>query len=221
MKTLVSAALTATLLASSLYAQESRVEVGVVGGYTFSDGVSISPVSIGDEIFNEVFADSGFSYGVSFDIYLTENVQVGFLWDQQRSSFSGKGTVRREFANMNVNNYHAIFTYNWGSEDAEVRPYIFGGLGATNYAPGEVKGRDIMSSTRFSSTWGGGLKVFPSSNAGVKLGVRWTPTYIKSDPSGIWCSPYWGPYFPGGCWVLEDPDYANQFELFGGFQLRF
>jgi hypothetical protein len=34
-------------------------------------------------------------------------------------------------------------------------------------------------------------------------------------------SPYWTPYYPGGCVVMPDPDYSNQFELSGGIILRF
>lgn len=46
-------------------------------------------------------------------------------------------------------------------------------------------GNVIDSSTRFSTTWGGGVKVYPGRNVGLKLTARWTPTYIKSDPGGI------------------------------------
>ena len=77
--------------------------------------------------------------------------------------------------------------------------------------------RDIESTTKFSTTWGGGVKAYPSPNVGIKVMGRWTPTYIKSDPGGIWCSPYW----PWGCYVLEETDYSNQFELSGGVSFRF
>ena len=56
---------------------------------------------------------------------------------------------------------------------------------------------------------------------GVTLTARWTPTYIKSDPEGLYCSPYWGPYYGGGCVALSDPDYSNQFELSAGIGVRF
>ena len=210
-----------TLLVHSAYAQDKRVEVGVFGGYTFSEGVSVGPVAIQGDVFDQVDAKSGFSYGVSFDVFVTENVEVGFQWAQQDSGFVANGTTRREFAEMKIDHYHGIFTYNWGEENGVVRPYIFGGLGATSYSPGDVEGIEIESSSRFSTTWGAGVKAYPGDNVGVKFGVRWTPTYIKSDPAGVWCSPYWSPYFPGGCWVLEETDYANQLELFGGITLRF
>ena len=118
---------------------------------------------------------------------------------------------------MKVNNYHGIFTYNFGYEDSMTRPFIFGGLGATNWTPGDVEGLSIESATKFSTTWGGGVKVYPIQNVGVQVMGRWTPTYVKSDPGGLWCSPYWG----WGCYVLSEPDYSNQLELSGGVTFRF
>jgi hypothetical protein len=50
---------------------------------------------------------------------------------------------------------------------------------------------------------------------GVRFGVQWTPTYIKTDSEGWWCDPYWG------CYVVADAQYSNQFELSGGITLRF
>jgi opacity protein-like surface antigen len=98
-----------------------------------------------------------------------------------------------------------------------VRPYIFGGVGATQYSPGDVMGVGIDGNTKFSSTWGGGVKFFASEHFGINLMARWTPTYIKSDPGGIWCNPYW----PGGCWQLSEPDYSNQLQFAGGVTFRF
>ena len=75
----------------------------------------------------------------------------------------------------------------------------------------------IESSTRFSTTWGGGVKAYVSDNVGFNFTARWVPTYISSDPAGIWCSPYW----PGACWVLSEANYSNQFDLSGGVNFRF
>ena len=39
--------------------------------------------------------------------------------------------------------------------------------------------------------------MFPSPKVGIRLETRWTPTYIKTDPEGYWCDPYWGCYTVG------------------------
>lgn len=120
---------------------------------------------------------------------------------------------------MNVDNYHGVLVYNFGESDAQVRPFVFGGVGATRYgklafATG-TQDREIGGETQFSTTWGAGLKLYPGKSVGIRLQGRWTPTYIKSDAAGWWCDPYWG------CYVLSDAQYSKQLELTGGITLRF
>ena len=198
-------------------AQEKRVEINPFFGYTLSDGVTVDPFVVGGQVFDSINPTSGISFGFQAGIFLTENAEVGFLWSRQDSTLEAKNGRSEEFTDMNVDNYHAMFTYNWGEEDAMTRPFLFGGLGATTFAPSDIAGFSIDSETKFSGTWGGGVKVYPNPRVGFTAMARWTPNYIKSDPAGVWCSPYWG----YGCYVLGDPQYANQFELSGGLSLRF
>ena len=104
---------------------------------------------------------------------------------------------------------------NFGESDATVRPYILGGLGATQYGSLQTPSGDIGGETQFSTTWAAGLKMFPSPKFGIRLETRWTPTYIKSDPEGYWCDPYWG------CYLVGEAEYSNQFEISGGIIIRF
>jgi hypothetical protein len=194
--------------------QAQRVEINPFFGYTASDGVTVDPILIDGEIYDAVNVKSGISYGFLFGVYATENVEVGFLWSRQDSTLEGEGTTTREFSSMPVSNYHGIVAYNFGDSGAAARPFIFGGLGATTYSPDDVNGQSIDSNSQFSSTWGAGIKVYGGGNVGVSVMGRWTPTYIKSDPGGIWCGYY-------GCYVLEDTQYANQFEISGGVSFRF
>ena len=73
----------------------------------------------------------------------------------------------------------------------------------------------IGSVSKFSSTWGAGVKYYPASTIGFKGQVRWTPTYIKSDAGGTFCDPFYG------CWVIANPDYQNSLEFSAGVTLRF
>lgn len=205
-------------VATAVSAQDYKVEVGGWLGYTFSEGVPVRDIEIDGDTFNEVNPTSGPSYGFSFGVFFTESMEVEFAYDQQRSSLEGKGRgVRRDFADMNVNNYHVNFVYNFGDDFDTLRPFIFGGLGATQFSPSDVMGSAIESTTKFSSNWGGGVKAYPGRNVGFKATVRWVPTYIKSEPGGIWCSPYW----PFGCYQLVDNQYVNQFQFSAGVTLRF
>lgn len=50
---------------------------------------------------------------------------------------------------------------------------------------------------------------------GARVGVLWTPTYIKSDAAGWWCDPFWG------CYLVGNAQYSHQFDISGGITFRF
>ena len=205
-------------LTSAVGAQEHKIEVSGYAGWTFSNGVPIDNIEFEGQIYNRITPKSGGSYGFTFGVFVTENVEIEFALDQQRSALEASGPGgKREFTDMNVNNYHGNFVYNWGYDRDVMRPFIFGGLGATQYKPADVMGTAVEGNTRFSTNWGGGIKMYPSSNVGIKIMARWTPTYIKSDPGGIWCSPFW----PWICYRVSDTQYSHQFQLAAGITLRF
>jgi hypothetical protein len=201
-------------MAAPGFSQDQRVEINPFFGYSFSDGVTIDPILIGGEVFDAVDVADGAFFGIHFGVFVTENAEVGFLWGRQSSKLGGDGTSAVDFTDMSVNNYHGTFTYNFGESDAQARPFVMGGVGATQYSPDPVNGVDFDSETQFSATWGAGVKVYPNPRVGFTTMLRWTPTYIKSDPAGYWCGFY-------GCYVVGDAQYANQFEFSGGVSFRF
>jgi hypothetical protein len=209
------------LAGPSAWAQDPRVEIGASAGWTFSDGVTGGPILAGDgNLYDTIEPDDSFSWGVDLGFFVNENVQVGGLFSQQKSKMIIGGTDTVELGDWSVSNYHGIVTYNFGDADSKVRPYFLGGLGVTHYGSLGFTGvggqaREIGGQSQFSTTWGAGIKLYPGRSVGVKLGVRWTPTYIKSDAEGWWCDPYWG------CYVVGDPQYSNQFEFTGGLSFRF
>jgi opacity protein-like surface antigen len=209
------------LVASAAWAQDSRVEIGASAGWTFSDGVTGDGVRGGDgNIYNSIEPKDAFSYSVDLGIFVTPNIELGGLFSRQKSKMVLGGTTSRELGDWNVDNFHGTFTYNFGDPHSGARPYLLGGAGVTRY--GSVgftalngDSREIGGQTKFSTTWGAGVKLYPARNLGLKLGVRWTPTYIKSDAAGWWCDPYWG------CYVASDAQFSNQIEVSGGLSLRF
>lgn len=219
---IVSAALLVVMSTpAAVSAQSSRVEVSGIFGWTVSDGVDGQGILAGDgNIYDAVDVKDAFSWGFSVGILATENAEVGFLFSQQMSQMRLDGTAIREVGDLTVNSYHPYFAYNFMTEDSKVRPYLLIGLGATNYgavsftrANGQTG--ETGSETQFSTTWGGGVKIFASPNVGVRIGAQWTPTYIKTDSGGWWCDPYWG------CYLVGDAKYANQFQFNGGVTFRF
>jgi opacity protein-like surface antigen len=205
--------------ASSAYAQ--RVEVSGLFGWTLSDGVDGDGVLAADgNIYDAVDVTDSASWGFAVGVNATDNVEVGFLFGQQMSTLEISGTTTTELGDLKVNTYHPYVAFNAGEVDATVRPYFLIGLGATNYGSVSFTGvggqqRETGTETQFSTTWGAGVKVFPAPNVGVRFGLQWTPTYIKTDSEGWWCDPYWG------CYVVGDAQYSNQFQFNGGVTFRF
>jgi opacity protein-like surface antigen len=207
--------------AAPAVAQDKRVEASVIFGYTFSDGVSGDSVRASNgQLYDRVDPKDSFKWGLDIGALVNDNMQVGFLFGQQPTTLTIGGTATTDVGDLTITTYHGYFGYNFGEADARIRPYLMGGLGATNFGSVEfttLTGVQLTtdSGTQFSSTWGAGVKVFPRPNVGVRFGVQWTPTYIKSDAEGWWCDPYWG------CYVVSDPQYSNQWDLSGGIAFRF
>ena len=210
-------ALAIGLPGSAAQAQSARFELSATAGWTFSDGVSGASVSVpGEGTFNRVDPADAFSWGLRGGYLLTENHEVGFLFDLQATQLEAGGTTTVTLGDMNVYNYHGYYSYSFMDIDRPLRPYLLVGLGATQFGAVQVAdGEEIGGGTRFSGTFGLGIKVFPfaSPTFGFRAEARYTPTYIKSDPGGWWCG-FWG------CYATENPQYANQFELNAGFVLR-
>ncbi len=208
------------LVAGVASAQGPGVEISGNAGRTYSDGVTGAAMTVpGVGTFNAIEPKDSFSWGLTAGLYVTPKLQLEFLFDRQQSQLSVAGTSTVEIGDWNVDNYHGVLVYNLGETDAPVRPFIFGGAGATRYGTLNFnvgnQVREIGGEARFSTTWGAGLKLHPGKRVGIRLSGRWTPTHIKSDAAGWWCDPYWG------CYVLSDAQYSNQFELTGGITLRF
>jgi hypothetical protein len=209
-KTMVVAGLLA-LAATTVQAQDPRVELSGTAGWTFSDGVNVGAI---DDSPIEVGPKDAFSWGARLGFNVSPNIELGFLFASQSTDLEATGIINRTIP-QTVYNYHGYVAYNFGDSDATVRPYFLGGLGATQFGSLDTAAGQIGGETQFSTTWALGLKMFPSPKFGLRLETRWTPTYIKTDPEGYWCDPYWG------CYTVGDAEYANQFELSGGIIIRF
>ena len=210
-------------LTPTLSAQDSKFRVTGLFGYTLSDGVDGDPVLLGDgNFYSQVDVKDGPNFGVSFGYMFDPKAEVGFMYRRQASSLvlSGAGNVR-DLGDAGIDSYHGYFTYYFGEPEAKVNPYILVGLGATYYnsvtftRPGLGGTATTGSNTQFSTTFSTGAMINVGTNFGVKAGISWTPTYIKSDAAGYWCDPWYG------CYLVGDAQYANQFHFEGGFVIKF
>jgi opacity protein-like surface antigen len=201
-------------------AAAQRLELSGIFAWTLSDGVDGDGVLAGDgNIYDEVSTTDSASWGLSAGYHVNERFEVGFLFNQQMSTLEVGGTATREVGDIDVSTYHPYLSFNFGDPQAAARPYFLIGFGATHFSSVSFTAfgaeRQTGSETQFSTTWGAGIKLYPAQHVGIRAGVLWTPTYIKTDSEGWWCDPYWG------CYVVGDPQYSNQFQFSGGVTARF
>jgi hypothetical protein len=210
------------MVAVAAPAQAQKFEISFTGGYSTSEGISGDAIVFPAGVFDSIDVKSGGSFGLSFGYVLESGGEVGFLWGRQMSKLavSLQGANQIDIGDMNIDHYHGYFAYNF-MPDSNVHPYLMIGFGATDYGSVDFTRSTGVADTvsgpvRFSTTWGGGVKVFGAGGkVGFRGGVRWTPTYITSEAEGWWCDPWWG------CYLVGDSKYANQFEFSGGIVFRF
>ena len=208
------------MIAPAAMAQEGAFELSASAGYTLSDGVTFDGVPVLGEVFNRIEPKDSFSFNATLGYFVQDDVLIEFIWSRQKSSLELGGTTILELGDLNIDNYMGQVAWHFNDSDDTVRPYISLGLGWTRYGSisfTDVEGspRQTSGKSRFSGSLGGGVKVYPGEgNVGLKLGIRWTPTYIKSDPGGIWCDPFWG------CFQTSNAQYSNQWEFSGGLSFR-
>lgn len=216
-KVIIATALGVALAAAP--AQAQHFELSFMGGYTTSEGIEGDGIIAGDgNIYNKIDVKSGGSFALSFGYVASSGGEFGFQWGRQMSKLAVSGTNTVNIGDMNIDNYHGYFAYNF-LPDAKVRPYLMIGFGATDYGNvpyvSPLRSGTISGPVRFSTTWGAGVKAWLNEKFAVRGGIRWTPTYITSDAEGWWCDPWWG------CYVVGDSKYAHQFEFAGGVTFRF
>lgn len=159
---------------------------------------------------------------------------------------NGQPTYR--IGDMSVNNYHATLQWNFLEPDAQIRPFVFGGLGMTSFGDVDYQFVDTMGATtglltqrvsgdsRFSTTWGVGVRAALARGLGLRLSGRWTPTRLSGGEftraatttatgaegatlaggtnDGWWCDAYWG------CFA-NNAATSNQFSFTAGLSYRF
>ena len=186
------------LAGSAAWAQDPRVEISGTAGWTFSDGVggetAVSVPGVG--VFDSIGPKDAFSWGARLGFNVTPNVEVGFLFNQQKTKYELGGTTTFDLGDVSVYNYHGYLAYNFGEADAAVRPYVLGGLGATQFGKISVTAggstHDLGGETQFSTTWAAGVKLFPGRTFGIRLEGRWTPDLHQVGLRGLVVRPLLG-----------------------------
>ena len=128
----------------------------------------------------------GFTWGLQAGHLFTARWGAELLWMQQGSALrlvteAGAANV----FTMTIQQLQGNALYHFGNRNTKLRPFVFGGLGATFFSATELE-----SETKFSYGLGGGVKYFPSRAIGARASFRYTPTMLNDDETVAFCDPF-------------------------------
>ena len=84
------------LAAAPAQAQDPRIEIGGNAGWTLERRRDVRRRRAGDgNLYNGIEPKDCFSWGLSLGFFVNRNTEVGFLFDQQRSTLEVDGHARR------------------------------------------------------------------------------------------------------------------------------
>ena len=111
-------------LVTPISAQEPKVEVSGLVGWTFSDGVSGDAIRAGDgNFYDRVDPKDSVSFGFGVGVNVSENAEVGFMYGNQPSKLVFGGTANREAGDFTIQTYHGYCSSTWRAQ-REVRPFV-------------------------------------------------------------------------------------------------
>src|SRR4030095_3780826 len=110
----------------------------------------------------------------------TDNAEVGFQWSRVSSKLTlggTAGTQDREIGDLSILNYHGYLGYNFFEADAKFRPFLYRGPGPPQFGSPDystpLRSGPIDGNTQFSTTWGAGVKYYPSPKIGLRFTTSW------------------------------------------------
>jgi hypothetical protein len=201
--------LVCSLFLTPAFAQNVEI-TGHVGGQ-INGGLDLST-----SLFHRIEVGNATNYGVTAGYLLGEHYGIEFQWNQMKADTRaqpiGGGSSIKVFT-LTQNQYMGNFLVHLKGREAMLRPFVFLGLGASDLSPDRS---GVQGATRFAFSLGGGAKYNLSKHFGLRGQFKWSPTYITTTDGGYWCDPFWG-----GCWVVGNDHYLNEFDITGGITLRF
>jgi hypothetical protein len=155
-------------LPGAAMAQTRRFELTPTVGYRFKGEFTAD-----SDLFNrnlDVRVDDTATYGLIFDVPLTENWQLELLANRQNSSFivdEGLFTPERNLGDVTIDYFNAGFLFQWGP--GQVNGFVSGGVGLARIDPDFP---EVEAENRFSGNLGGGVKILFGPNVGLRLEGR-------------------------------------------------
>lgn len=169
----------ATLLRGSAAAQSS--EVGGMVSFTPSVALDRQAPELTD-----VNIPSGLTWTVQAAHFFTPRFGAEVTFSQQRTALEvGTAAGQADLFAMTLARIEGSVVYQFGDVDARLRPFVFGGAGATGFSA-----HDLDSEAKVALGLGAGLKYFRWKTVGLRGQFKYKPTWLNGDPDDTFCAPF-------------------------------
>ncbi len=181
----------ALLLATSVaYAQgtPNTVELTPTAGYWWGDTIYAGSINnVGSDL---TIADSP-SYGVRIAYRIAPAFAIEMFLSKEHADLTqGGGGLfggSNKVGTMDIG--VGELNFEWAFGHSRVVPFVVGGFGAMHMSPNintALAPRNLSSDTRFMGDFGGGMKLFLSPQAALRLDLRWHSVDIGEQHGCDW-----------------------------------
>ena len=189
------------LLVAPGSARAQSWEVSGLAAYTPSAGLDNRAPEL-----SELNIGGGFSWGLQGARLFGPRWGAEVVWTHQGSALTvGTDAGSTDLFPMTIRQLHGDVLYHFNAANSRLRPFVFGGVGATFFSAD-----DLESETKFSFGLGAGVKCFRWNTLGLRAHVRYKPTMLNDENAADFCDPF------GFCQGT-----LQQIEFAGGAVLRF
>ncbi len=169
----------ATTLCRSAAAQSLEMS-GMIGFTPSTDLERLAPELA------DLSIPGAFTWSVQGGHFFTPHWGVEGTFAQQRTALDvGTTAGTAELYPMTLAQVEGQLVYQFGEPDARLRPFVFGGAGATIFTA-----HDLESDAKAAFGLGAGLKYFRWDTVGLRGQFRYKPTRLNDDPEGDFCAPF-------------------------------
>lgn len=180
--------------------QAQGTEISLLGGLTSSAAIEKKAAE-----FTELKLKGSLTLAGAVTHFFSPHAGAEISFAQQQSALSlTTATAEADLFDVHIGQLQGSLVYQFGVDGARVRPFLFGGLGATF-----LSSAYLDSETKLSWSAGAGLRWLPGKTTGLRLHARYNPTRLN-DANSDYCDPF------GFC-----QDSLKQFEIMAGLVLRF
>lgn len=181
------AAFVALLISSAASAQVVRqgmVEISPFAGYLFGGSFARGTTNLFE---SRVDVADHFDFGGRIGYYVTSKFQLEAQYTRSETDFEThvrdggglfEGNGRQKLGGLDIDYFLGSMVFNFGHERAV--PYFSVGAGAARLTP-DIPDVPTNSETRFTATFGAGLKVFFNRNVGMRFEGRYYGTSLPDS----------------------------------------